>query len=102
MFGENIKELRKERGMSQKELAEKVGVSQGAVFFWEKEINEPTAGYLIKLSKLFGVSVDELLSIEKTAVSELPKEKILREYFSRLNGEQQEIILKLIKEIIGV
>lgn len=101
MFGENIKELRKERGMTQKELADEIGVSQGAVFFWEKEINEPTAGVLIKMAKFFGVSVDEILSVEKIPKSELPKEKLILEYFSRLTEEQQETIIKLIKDIAG-
>lgn len=98
MFGENIKELRKERDMTQKELADELGVSQGAVFFWEKEINEPTAGVLVKMSKFFGVSVDEILSVEKSPIPEVPKESVMSEYFSRLNSKQQDIIIKLMKE----
>lgn len=64
MFGKNIKELRIEKNMSQKMLADKIGVTQGAVYFWEKEINEPTVGYIVKLATVFGVSIDELLSYE--------------------------------------
>ena len=60
MFGKNLKELRTEKGYTQAELAKEIGVSQGAIYFWEKEINEPTAGYLVKLADIFGVSVDEL------------------------------------------
>lgn len=102
MLGENIKELRLEKGLTQKQLAEEIGASQGAIYFWEKEINEPTAGYLMKMAKLFGVTVDELLSVENEQKSELPKEKLLIEYFSRLNEDQKDVILKLIKEISGI
>ena len=86
MYGETIKELRKEYNLTQKELAEKIGVSQSAVFFWEKEINEPTAGYIIKMANLFGVSTDELLSFEKSNNVELPKERLILEYFSKLSA----------------
>ena len=51
MFGKNLKELRTEKGYTQAELAKEIGVSQGAIYFWEKEINEPTAGYLVKLAE---------------------------------------------------
>ena len=61
MFGKNIKELRIEKNMSQKMLAEKIGVTQGAVYFWEKEINEPKMAYIILLAKYFKVSTDYIL-----------------------------------------
>ena len=102
MLGENIKELRQEKGLSQKQLAEAIGVSQGAIYFWEKEINEPTAGYLVKMAKLFGVSLDELLSVETERKNELPKEKLMEKYFSNLTEEQQDTVLKLIKDISGI
>jgi len=37
MFGNNIKELRKEKGLTQTQLAQAVGVTQGAIYFWEKD-----------------------------------------------------------------
>ena len=56
MFGENLKELRVAHGLTQYELGQKIGVSQGAIYFWEKGINEPTAGYIVKLADFFGLS----------------------------------------------
>lgn len=102
MFGENIKELRKERNLTQKELAEIIGVSQSAIYFWEKEINEPTAGALVKMAKFFGVSVDEILSLEKEVKKELPKERVMLESFSRLTQSQQDLVITLIEELVGV
>ena len=64
MLKENIKELRQENNLSQAELAKAIGVSQKAIDFWEKGINEPKASYIIKLAKFFGVSCDYLLGVE--------------------------------------
>jgi transcriptional regulator with XRE-family HTH domain len=56
-----IKELRKERDISQANLAKAVGASQKAVDYWERGVNEPKASYLIKLADFFDVSLDYLL-----------------------------------------
>lgn len=60
----NILELRQELGLSQQELAKRVGVSQKAIDFWEKGINEPKASYIVSLAKTFNVSADFLLGLE--------------------------------------
>ncbi len=63
-FGETIKELRSERGISQATLAKQIGVSQSAVNSWEREINEPKASYIVLLADYFGVTCDFLLGKE--------------------------------------
>lgn len=100
MLNNNMKEFRIEKNLTQMQLAEKIGVTQGAIYFWEKGINEPTAGYLIKLAKVFGITVDELLSFEhdenKDKSDKLTK---LSSSFCRLNDKQQELILSIIEEL---
>lgn len=61
MIGTQIKELRQERGLSQQALAKQIGVSQKAVDFWERGVNEPKASYIVLLCDFFGVSADYLL-----------------------------------------
>ena len=61
---EKLYELRRASGMSQEELAEKLGVSRQAVSKWESGATQPELPKLIELSKLYSVSVDELLSLE--------------------------------------
>ena len=61
---EKLYELRRASGMSQEELAEKLGVSRQAVSKWESGATQPELSKLIELSKLYSVSVDELLSLE--------------------------------------
>lgn len=58
-IGEKIKELRLEKGLSQMQLGKLIGVSQKAVDYWERSVNEPKASYIIALVKVFGVSFDE-------------------------------------------
>ena len=61
---EKLYELRRASGMSQEELAEKLGVSRQAISKWESGATQPELSKLIELSKLYSVSVDELLSLE--------------------------------------
>ena len=58
-IGEKIKELRIEKGLSQMRLAKIIGVSQKAIDYWERGINEPKASYIIALVKTFELSFDE-------------------------------------------
>ena len=59
-----IKELRDERRLSQKFLAEKIGTSQRNIGRWENGENEPTYTQLIKLADFFNCSIDYLVERE--------------------------------------
>lgn len=61
MIGYRIKELRTERGLSQQALAKQIGVSQKAVDYWERNVNEPKASYIVLLADFFNVTADYLL-----------------------------------------
>ena len=58
-IGEKIKELRLEKGLSQLKLGKAIGVSQKAVDYWERNVNEPKISYIISLVKIFDISFDE-------------------------------------------
>ena len=58
-------ELRKKNGLSQEELAEKLGLSRQAVSKWERAEASPDTDNLICLAKLYGVSLDELLRTDQ-------------------------------------
>lgn len=64
-FSEKIKELRFESNISQKVLAEKLGLSQSCVTKLENGLREPTGSTLIAFSKFFNVSVDYLVGLEE-------------------------------------
>ena len=61
IFAERLKELRKERGVSQAELGKSLQVSFSVVCYWETDRSEPTAPNLVKIADYFGVTVDYLL-----------------------------------------
>ncbi len=61
LIAERIKELRSELGLTQSQLAKAVGVSQKAVDYWERGINEPKATYICRMAEFFNVSADYLL-----------------------------------------
>ena len=61
-LGRRIGMYRKEKGLKQDELAEKLGVSPQAVSKWENDQTCPDISLLPQLSKILGVTVDELLS----------------------------------------
>ena len=59
-----LKELRHERQLTQKQLAEKLGISQQVVGYYENEINQPAPDMLIQLANFFECSIDYLLGRE--------------------------------------
>lgn len=64
-IGEIIKDLRQEKGISQLALANAIGVSQKAIDYWERGVNQPKANYIVLLADYFDVSCDYLLGRQK-------------------------------------
>lgn len=62
LIGDNIRHYRKINNMSQEELAEKLDVTRQSVSLWESGQTQPSLDNIIALSKLFGVSTDDLLT----------------------------------------
>lgn len=65
-FGEKLKSIRRHVGMSQEKLAEKIGVSRQAITKWETDRGIPDIENIIAISNLFDISVDELISGQKS------------------------------------
>ena len=60
-FAEKLHELRISRNISQKELADNLGVAQSSVNYWEKGQRDPSITMVKKIADYFGISVDEML-----------------------------------------
>lgn len=71
---ENLVRLRKEHGLSQNDLAEKLNVSRQAVSRWEQGAAMPSTDNLIYLSKLYGITLDALIYGEEKTELELNQE----------------------------
>ena len=70
-IGQRIAELRKEKRLSQEALGDLLGVSRQAISKWESDITLPEIEKLVAMSKLFGVTVGELLGVEPGGRAEL-------------------------------
>lgn len=79
-IADRIQSLRKEKGISQEELAEQVGVSRQAVSKWESEQSSPEVDKIILLSEYFGVTTDFLLKGKETVRREEKKKLDLKVY----------------------
>jgi len=60
-----VREMREERGWSQFELAGRIGVTPSAIYNWERGKNEPRLSQLRALSRVFGVSMDDIAMTEE-------------------------------------
>jgi transcriptional regulator with XRE-family HTH domain len=64
-FSKRLTELRKEKKVSQKQLAEAVSVHQPTIAYWESGQREPSLDNLVDLAEYFGVTVGYLIGVEK-------------------------------------
>lgn len=89
-LGENLQRLRKEKGLSQEDVAQKLFVSRQSVSKWENSAAEPGVENLKALAKLYGVTLDELMG-EKP--SEPPRQpQFIREEPQRTELDPFELI----------
>lgn len=77
-FEEKLMTLRKKAGMSQEDLADRLGVSRQAISRWELGATLPDVPNLLKLSDLFGVSTDYLLRDDYKSECDLPPVQEMR------------------------
>lgn len=63
ILGQRLKELREETGMTQKEVAAKLGINSVTYLHYEKSQRQPSLSMLADMAKLFDVSVDYLLGL---------------------------------------
>lgn len=74
-FGEKIQKLRKQQGLSQEALAEKVTVTRQTISKWELDQSTPDLEFIARLSSIFGVSADYLIREELVEPNALPFQK---------------------------
>lgn len=87
--GQRIAQKRKEQGLSQEGLGERLGVSRQAIYKWESDASLPEIDKLITLSKIFSVSVGWLLGVEESAQPQ-----------REASGELTETQLQMVQEIV--
>lgn len=88
-FGERLKKLRKEKRLTQKQLAAMIGVQHSVISFYEVGDRIPSVEVVIKLASALHVSADYLLGIEKREVVDI----------SGLSSEDKKLIRSMIDNI---
>ena len=78
-LAENIRTFRKQRALTQEQLAEVLGVTVGAVYKWEARLSQPELSTIMELADFFDTSVDVLLGYEL-------KDNSLRTTAARFSG----------------
>lgn len=106
-LGLTLLRLRKEKGMTQEELAEKVNVSAQAVSKWENDISMPDISVLPVLAEIFDISIDELLGREKVSKVEIleeAKRKDINKMFLKIkiNAEGNKVNINLPLAIVKI
>lgn len=79
-FGEKIKNLREQNGITQEELAQKLYVTRTAVSKWENDKGFPSIDTLKHIAELFGVTLDELVSDDAVKTARLAEDRAARRF----------------------
>ncbi len=97
IIGSRIKRVRDKRGITQKELADKIGVKAAVISNWETGKNRPNVDLLPAICKALSVSADELLDIKVTDNEEISEETAeIMEKFKKAEEKKK----KLVREIL--
>lgn len=75
-LGMMISSLRKEKGMTQLQLAEKMGVTDKAVSKWERDLSMPDLNSIPKLAEIFEISVDDLMQMKTDSKENRSQNKV--------------------------
>lgn len=67
MVSERIRQLREDKGLTQAELARRLGITRSSVNAWELGISVPSTQYVVELAEMFKVSTDYVLGLGSTA-----------------------------------
>ena len=102
-FGEKIKEARKHKGLTQRELAKLVDAAYNSISDWECNKNKPDANTIEKLCTTLEISPNYLMSKDSEAFS--PNEISLIKRFRKLDNSGKTIVMKIIEneyEKVGI
>ncbi|MBQ9315148.1 MAG: helix-turn-helix transcriptional regulator [Clostridia bacterium] len=99
-FSQIIKRLRKERGLTQQELASIVGITATGVSYWESGNSMPNTSMLDKLSEYFGVTVGYLLGKEEDVNNS--KMAVLFRKAEKVSDEQKDKLIAILDSTIDI
>lgn len=90
MVADRIKALREAQGITQANLARKIGITRSSINAWELGISVPSTQYIVELASIFGVSTDYLLCVNESATISI----------SGLTEEDVQFVYMLVQHLI--
>ena len=104
MTGAFLRELRKEKNITQEELAEKMGVARRTVSHWETGANMPDMDILIDISDFYGVDLREILDGERKSkqMDKEIKETVLKVAEYENEGKKRSSIVVIVYSVLGI
>lgn len=103
-FGKFIQKLRKEKNMTQKQLGEKLNITDKAISKWERGLSFPDISMLNSIAETFDITVTELLNCEIGVKDEIDVEKAIQEAVEKItkSQEKKKNKLKKLKKISSI
>lgn len=100
-FGKRLAEFRKSMGLTQEELSKRIGVSRRVIAYYEAESSYPATHLLIPIAKTLKISVDELLGLKRSKVSDPDHASLWRKLkkTEQLSPKDQQVVFSLIKSL---
>ena len=98
MLGHRLTELRRNKGISQKELGSYLGVSHYTISAYEKERSEPSDDLKVEMCKYFNISCDYLLGLVDNPMPISRKETAIK-ITEKLTPSQQRVLQQFIQEL---
>ena len=96
-IGSFLKELRKEKGITQEEFAEKLNISGRTVSRWETGVNMPDISLLVEIAEFFDVSIPEIINGERKSETMNEEVKEVADKLSDYANAEKETIIKNIR-----
>ena len=86
-IADRIRYLRDKAGMTQTDLAKRLGISRSAVNSWEMSLSSPSLANIIEMSQIFHVDVDYILSISEKLMLDI----------TDLCAEEREVVIRMVE-----
>lgn len=108
-FGQRLAELRRERGVTQVQLAEAIGSNQRLISYYENVADYPPAGVIAEIARALDVSADELLGIKRSrkAASRVPEDPEARRVWRKfqqvlaLPEKDRRAVIRLVNSLVA-
>lgn len=105
-LGQRLSRLRKEKNLTQEDIANKVNISSQAVSKWENDLSSPDIDTLVRLANIFDVSLDELLGNEnKKTVTTINNNKSINDLILKIrvfSNDGDKVVVNLPLAIVSV